>query len=571
MTRRRSLAPLLALLAARAAVAGEAPAAPPLETYAYIRGANGTARVPLLAEGSASTPIAMVDDQVVTLRDLNDALAATHEARANDAHAAGRGVAPVLERLVTLRLFVAEAREMGLDQQPGFLKAVGEFKEQQLRSQTEMRATKGVRPEAMEVERAYRDAVREWKVRSLLFAKKEDAVAFRAEIAGGKAFADAAKEAVAAKRATGGEAADWVARSHALPQVAAALTPIQTAPAVTDPVELKDGFAVASVEEVRYPEDPKARAMAEDASVERQRAARLAKRRGELEKKYAKTDARLWKSLDFEAAKPGFAALAKDRRPVVTLRGAKPVTVADVAAEMQRYFFHGVDEPIKEKKLNDAKEPVLHKILTRRLFLREGEALRVASSPEYRRAVSEYEDSLLFGAYVQTVILPDVKVSEDQGKAYYERHKDEFTYPAFFKLEGLAFSKSSAAEAAAKKLAAGTDFGFLRANAESQVKPDDRILALDGQTFSANTLPPDLVRVLGGARRDDVRAYSTSGQHYVIRVVEVTPAREQPYLEARAAIGKKLAAENLNKAVKDTAAKLRGSHQVAVYLERLGN
>ena len=460
---------------------------------------------------------------------------------------------------------------MGLDQQPGFLKSVGEFKEQQLRSQTEMRATKGVRPEAMEVERSFRDAVREWKVRSLLFAKKEDAVAFRAEIAGGKAYADAAKEAVAAKRATGGEAADWVARSQALPQVAAALVPIQAAPAVTDPVELKDGFAVAAVEEVRYPEDPKARAMAEESSVERQRAARLAKHRAELEKKYAKTDARLWKSLDFEAPSPGFAALAKDRRPVVTLRGAKPVTVADVAAEMQRYFFHGVDEPIKEKKLNEAKEPVLHKILTRRLFLRESEALGVASSPEYRRAVSEYEDSLLFGAYVQTVILPDVKVSEDQGKAYYERHKDEFTYPAFFKLEGLVFSKASAAEAAAKKLSAGTDFGFLRANAESQVKPDDRVLALDGQTFSANTLPPDLVRVLGGARRDDVRAYSTSGQHYVIRVVEVTPAREQPYLEARAAIGKKLAAENLNQAVKDTAAKLRGSHQVAVYLERLGN
>jgi hypothetical protein len=564
MTSRRSLAPLLALFAARAAVAGEAPATPPLETYAYIR-------VPLLAERSAPTPIATVDDEVVTLGDLNDALAATHGARAEDARAGGREVAPILDRLVTLRLFVAEAREMGLDQQPGFLKSVAEFKEQQLRSLTEMRATKGVRPEAMEVERSYRDAVREWKVRSLLFAKKEDAVAFRAEIAGGKAFADAAKEARDAKRATGGEAADWVARSQALPQVAAALVPIQAAPAVTDPVELKDGFAVAAVEEVRYPEDPKARAMAEESSVERQRAARLAKHRAELEKKYAKTDARLWKSLDFEAPSPGFAALAKDRRPVVTLRGAKPVTVADVAAEMQKYFFHGVDEPIKEKKLNEAKEPVLHKIMTRRLFLRESEALGVASSPEYRRAVSEYEDSLLFGAYVQTVILPDVKVSEEEGKTYYERHKDEFTYPAFFKLEGLVFSKASAAEAAAKKLAAGTDFGFIRANAESQVKPDDRVLALDGQTFSANTLPPDLVRALGGARRDDVRAYSTSGQHYVIRVVEVTPAREQPYLEARAAIGKKLAAENLNQAVKDTAAKLRGSHQVAVYLERLGN
>jgi hypothetical protein len=545
------------------APSGRAPSSG-VETYAYVK-------VPLLSERFEATPIAVVDEDAITLRDLEEALTATHGARAEGERAQGRDVGPILDRLVTMKLFVSEAREMGLDEQPGFAKAVAEFKEQQLRQLTELRATRSVRPDAMEVERAYREGTREWKVRSLLFANKQDAVAFRGAVAEGRPFAELANDAVARKLATGNDGADWVGRAQMLPQVAQAVAAIDQAPAYTDPIEVKDGFAVAGVEQIRYVDDPKVKAAAEASSVERQRALALEKYRGLLEKKYARTDEKLWRSLSFEAPKPGFAALAKDRRAVVAIQGDKPVTVADVAAELQRYFFHGVDEPIKEKKLDAAKAPVLHKILTRRLFLRDGAAAGIPRSPEYVRAVADYEASLLFGAYVQKVVVPDVKVGEDEGKAYYEQHRADFTFPAFYKLEALNFSTPEAAQAAMKKLAAGTDFGFLRANADGQLRGDDRLVALDGQTVSANALPADLVRALGGARRDDVRTWAVGAQSLVVRVIEVTPPKEQPYLEARAAIGKKLAAENLNKAVKEVAAKLRASHRVAVYLERLGN
>lgn len=559
MNHRRLLALALAL------VTGAAPA---LAADPHARAKDGGAPA-----AQDRTAVAEVDGTPITVGDLNEAIADMHGGRTEETttKASSRNVGPIIDRLVTLRLFVSEARDMGLDAQPAFTKAVADYKEQQLRRFAELRATRGVRPDAMEVERITREATREWKVRSLLFEKKDEAVAFRAAIAQGKPFADAAREALAKKQATGNEGADWMARGQLLPQVAEAVARVEQAPATTDPIAVKGGFAVASVEAIRYRDDPRAKAMAEAQSVERLRTARLEQYRGDLERKYARTDQKLWKRLDFEAKKPGFAALAKDRRAVVTIRGGTPVTVADVAAEMQRYFFHGVDEPIKEKKLNEAKTPVLHKILTRRLFLHAAAEGRIAASPEYRKAISDYEDSLLFGAYVEKVVVPDVKVTEQEGKDYYAQHRAEFTFPAFYKLEGLAFSSKAAAEAAQKKLRAGTDFAFLRANADGQVKPDDRALALDGQTFSANALPPDLVQALAGARRDDVRAYATGGQHYVVRVLEVTPPKEQPYAEARAEIGKKLAADNLNKALKDVAAKLRASHKVAVHLERIAN
>lgn len=591
MTYRRLTALLLALAAppalaakessarkppARAGAAARAPkgakARPAFQAFAYVKAPGGAvSKVSLLSKASENVAIARVDGEPITIRELNDALAATHESRPGDEHAAGHDVRPVVDRLVTMRLFVAEAREMGLDQQPGYRKAVSDFEEQQLRSLTELRATRGIRPDAMEVEQHYKDAIRQWKVRSLLFPKKEDATAFRAAVAAGKPFAALAKDAIATKKATGNDAADWAPRTSLLPAVAEAVEKITLAPAYTDAIPVKGGFAVVAVEALRYPDDPKARAAAEEASVERQRLARLEQHRVAIEKKYAHTDRKLWKSLDFEAAKPGFAALAKDRRPIVTIQGEPPVTVADVAEEMQHWFFHGVDEPLKEKKLDAAKDAVLHKLLTRRLYLHDGRALGIPLSAAYRKAVADYEDSVLFGSYVQKVIVPDIKVTEDEGKTYYAKHRPEFTFPAFYKLEALVFSTPKAAGAAAKKLAAGTDFGFLRANADGQVKPDDRALALDGQTFSANALPPELVQALAGAKRDDVRPFTTAGQGYLVHVLDVTAPREQSYADVRATIGKKLAADKLTQAVNAVAAKLRPGHHVAVYLERVGN
>lgn len=559
--------------AAKAAPHVAKPPARPVETYAYLRAEGGAParRVPLLSPRSASVPVARVDGTPIPLGELDDALAAAHEALPQGAHARGRDAGPILDRLVTLRLFVAEARVMGLDEQPSFKKARDEFAALQLRQFTEQRATRGVRPDPLEVERLYKDSIREWKLRSLLFAKKEDALSFRAAIASGQKFADLAKAALAKKQATGNEGADWVGRTKVLPAVAEAISHVDAAPACTDPIQVPGGWAVAEIEQLRYPDDPKARAAAVEASRERLRLARLEQYRAEIEKRWTHTDEKLWKSLDFEAKKPGFAALAKDRRVVVTIQGAKPVTVADVAEELEEHFFHGVEEPIKQKKVNAAKPEVLRKILTRRLFLRAAEVERIASSAAYRKAVSDYEDSLLFGAYVEKVIVPDVKVSEAEGKAYFEGHRAEFTLPAFYKLESLAFKKAADADAAMKKVAAGTDFGFLRANADGQVKRDDRVLALDGQTYSANTLPPELVQALAGAKRDEVRACATGGQFNLVRVIDATPPKEQSYLEARAAIGKKLAAEKLNQGVKDVAAKLRKAHRVAIFLERIGN
>jgi hypothetical protein len=184
--------------------------------------------------------------------------------------------------------------------------------------------------------------------------------------------------------------------------------------------------------------------------------------------------------------------------------------------------------------------------------------------------MKDFEDRAVFQMFMEKVIGPDIRVTEDEGKAYYEAHKTEYKYPAFYKLDGLGFADSKSAEDALAKVKAGTDLQWLRGNADGQLKPGAQKVQLDGHTLSANAMPPDLAKVLAGTKAGDYRLYAgPDSQYYVIRVVEQTPEKFQEYAAARTAIGNTLIAEHLTNAIRDYAAKLRKVHDVRVFISRI--
>jgi hypothetical protein len=330
---------------------------------------------------------------------------------------------------------------------------------------------------------------------------------------------------------------------------------------------------VVHLEEVRYPDDPKARAAAEEASLAVRRRTELTRFYDSLVKKYARIDKALLKKLDWEAKKPGYAALAKDQRPVVKIKGEKPVTVADLTAEMSQTFFHGAEGPIRDKRVNKEKMPALEAILVARLFAKEARALKLQDTPEVRRAVEENRRAVLFSLFLERVLAPEVKVTEADVQRYFEKHKAEYTYPQMFKLDGIAFTTVKGAQTAVEQLRSGTDFQWLRANADGQVKAEERSLPIDSTaTISVTSLAPDLVKALAGAGSGDYRVCAAPrDQYYAIRVVESIPPRVQPYLEAREVAANAVYDEKLTAAIQDYADKLRAARDVEVYLTRIGN
>jgi hypothetical protein len=564
---------LLALLTVPIAAGAEAARAakkeaPPDGMFAYLT--HPDRKVPLFSEQYATVPVARVGSEVVSLKQLGDALVGVHEQKTGEGGAKSKALGPILDRLVDMRLLVLEARDMELDKVPQVRAAVAAYKDSELRGLVERRVTRPLKPDAMEVEQAYREATMQWKIRSVLFASQADAQAFAADVKSGKPFPELAKAALASKKATGEDGAQPVGPKDMLPKVFAAVRTLKQGD-TTEPIQVDGGFAVVHLDGFVYHDDPAARAKAEAESLDRQQAVALQRYRADLEKRYVKVDLTLLHALDFEAAKPGFEALKKDRRTVAAIASEKPITVGDLAVELEAGFFHGMEGPIKEKRVNSHKDEALRVMVTRRLFLKEAKRLGIASSAEYREAVAEFERGQLFGQLAEKVIIPDVKVMEEEGKGYYEKHKAEFTYPAFYRLEGLAYSTPKAAQDALKRLQSGTELKWLRANTDGLVPQDKQQLQLEGTTFSAKALPPELTAAIGGAGRGDYRLYEAPGQqYYVVHVLEQTPPREEPYTAVRDGIVKRLFNENLGKAIKDYAAKLRKTHHVETYITRIG-
>jgi hypothetical protein len=283
-------------------------------------------------------------------------------------------------------------------------------------------------------------------------------------------------------------------------------------------------------------------------------------------------DQKLLKSLDFQAAKPGFAAMAKDQRVVATVEGSKPITVADLAAALEKQFYHGIESAIREKKLNRQVEPTLDALISPKLVAVEAGRLGIPESAEYKGRVASSVDSFLFGTFIERVVVPDVKISDADVKKYYEQHKKDFTYPAFFKVESIGFGTLKDAQAAAEKLRAGTDFKWLNANADGKL-PDEKLTeGLPSGAIAATAMTPAFAKAMQGAKRGDYRVYTAAeGQHFAVHVVDEIPVREQPFEEARESIVKKLFNDAVVRSVEDWAGKLRKAHPVQVFLVRIGN
>jgi hypothetical protein len=198
--------------------------------------------------------------------------------------------------------------------------AVTNFEKVGAREMLQEHATQDVRPDAKEVEQRYREAVRELKVRSVLFSRQTDANAFHAAVKGGGDFPALVKKAVADKKAKGDEEAHFVRLSSMLPQTAVKVVKLKPGE-ITPVMKLKEGFAIARVEDVRYPEgDAAARAEAEKQSLLRQKKIALQKYSDGLVKRYATIDDALLKRLDLQAKKPGIDALEKDKRIVARIQ-----------------------------------------------------------------------------------------------------------------------------------------------------------------------------------------------------------------------------------------------------------
>jgi parvulin-like peptidyl-prolyl isomerase len=511
--------------------------------------------------------VATVNDEVITLKEFKEELASLQEAGSKKG-SQGKEEGELLKRLINARLIIQEARRMGLDELKELKERVEVFSRVTLREELIERYIKDIKPDEKEVEKAYRESIKMLKIKSILFEKEENAKKMEGEIKSGKDFDEVLKKFLADKLGKGSQEPEYLKAKDLLPPIAEAVSKMKVG-TVSPVIPIDSRFFILKLEDIRFHDDPMAKEQARQEVLLKKQQEAVIQYDKDLKKKYVKVNEGLFKSLDFESKEPGFEKLLKDKRAVAEIKGENPITVGEFADYMKQQLFHGVERAVEGKKLNKKKNQILDEILQKRILRKEALRLGIDKTGGYKNKVKEYENSLIFGTFVQKAVAPDVKLKEEELKANYDEHIKEYTYPEMMKIVSLVFGKRDDAERAVANLRKGTNFQWMKENAEGQIDQETKgVLNFDGRLLTTKDLPEGVQKAVTGAKTGDFRLYESPKNHfYVLYIQEEIPSKPQPYAEVREKIAKKIYNEKLTKAVEEYAGKLRAVSDVKIYLK----
>ncbi len=512
--------------------------------------------------------VATVNGEPITSEEMNQALGIRHAEMQGDKKVGKVDYTEILDRLVNIKLILLEARNIGLDELPEIKEAVENYSRNALAQVLLDQQTKDIRVTDNEVNEKYKEMVKEFKLQSLLFGKEEDAKNFEAEIRSGQDFNKIAKKVLAEETAKGREEGAYVKPDNLLPEIKEAISRMEIG-SISPVIRIKAGFTIVKLEEIRFPENPEAREQAKDILLGNKKFEKSREYLVSLRKEYVTVKREVLDGLDYEASAPGFQALFDDRRAVAEVKGEEPVTVGELSKAIEKKFFHGIEKAVEKKKINARKMEVLNTVLNKRVIRKEAIRLGVDKSEIFRNMVKEYENSVVFGAFLEKVIRPGIRLEEKELKAYYDKNIAEFSSPEMMRIDSLVFSLKARAKEAMHKLNEGADFSWVGANAEGQVdKNSAELLQFDGKLVAVNSLPKDVQDVVTGASPGDLRLYeSPEGYFYLLSLRDVVPSKPQPFESVINEIAGKVGAEKMKREVEGYAVKLRKAYPVKVFLK----
>lgn len=152
---------LLLVTMAIASASEQNPAPDPQGKSASVEGAYITLRAPLFSPLFSRFPVALVNDEPITLEEFSEALGSVHEGKVEEKTTAGKDYGKVLKRLINTKLIIQEARAMGLDELPEVKNMMDGFFMATLRTLLTEQRVKDVKADEAEVEKLYRERVKE--------------------------------------------------------------------------------------------------------------------------------------------------------------------------------------------------------------------------------------------------------------------------------------------------------------------------------------------------------------------------------------------------------------------------
>jgi parvulin-like peptidyl-prolyl isomerase len=497
--------------------------------------------------------LAVVDDTPITEADLAYALNVSH--RREDLSARKTlDISSYIEKLIDDRLIFDEALRMGLDQLPDVRKKMEAHIVQ--KSVTRLHDEEILGKVSVTDEDIFREYAQNYFHFGAIEVNSEDeAKAIKAKISGGEDFSEIARiYSLNDSKEKGGELLyprDTVVQP--LREALSALKPGEC----SDVINVQDKYYLVKLFDNKETDEifnTRKKDIAQKLKKQRQKEAEEGYVKTLREKATITIKDELLAEIDFGAEKEALEKWEEDTRPLAEVN-ASVMTVGDFVNSVQPMNRRSVKTVEEKKKILDSLIDV--KVVNQEALSRHYE------EKDLKDEVERYENHILKTAFMNTVIYPQIHVSDEKFRDYYERNQQQYVEPGSYKLQQLIAETEEEAEDARKSTSQGADFLWLaKKKLPSSVNED----MINVGWLERGRLPEPLREHIDSMKPGDVSPVFKNNDFYVIvRLLDKTAETVKDFESVRKEVEKALIAEEFKKVLAENMATLRKDARIIIH------
>ncbi len=259
------------------------------------------------------------------------------------------------------------------------------------------------------------------------------------------------------------------------------------------------------------------------------------------------------------------------------------VTVKSSYAEKEKILAKVNGEPITEGEFNEAleilplqlraivqnnaemKKKFLENLINQKLLIQQMKKEGVKEDERIKKKVEKYREALLLKKFVDEK-LSNIKVTDDEIKAYYEAHKSDFTQPAKVKARHILVKTKKEAEKIRERLLKGEDFAAL-----AKKYSIDKVSAVHGgelKEFTRDELVKEFGDVAFSLKIGEIsQPVKTKYGYHIIQVEKRTPETVIPLSHVREEIRLTLLNKKREEALRKMIENLKKKSKIEVYVK----
>lgn len=515
---------------------------------------------PAMAAASSEAsirPLAVVGADTLTTDDLDSEISATLVA------AKGRELPTfdpdaVLERMVQNRLLEQEGYRTSADQLPVVRNQVREYvRLKSVRALLDMVSAPKAGTVLESADSLVGMAGMLKRYSHILVKDEALAVALRDSLSKGIGFADLAKRHSLDGTSTQGGDLGWVAEGvyvDAFESAASRLSLNET----TDPVKTPFGWHLITLTGSKA-DTLKSRAMAQ-ALVE----AREKDRRSFVIERYVDSlktslavtvDDSLLAGLDYRSKDPAVQKDLETSSAVLAVLPTGKLTVRGLTRNIRFQYFHGIADRPEASQIRDKmfREWVIEGLLSY-----EAKKLGLDQDPGILARARKEERRLMREEVLKTVLGDEVKPTEEEVRAYYESHLNDFIPAPRVKVQSVLAKSVETARRFRDEMDAGAQLKWLASRSPSEVDSIPPFPAdwVDLKTLGLKGTPP----VEGAA----VGPLELPGGWAVARIVAVEQSRPAPLETCREAVLRAMRGAWMKQSINEAFARLRSATEIRI-------